>query len=226
MAVPLVKTWLRGNDGGWSHFTICCTGINLPEAGTMTGLLNDHPATVVPSGGGGDGFDTTGSGTASVVYGVSGANYRYARFASSVSRGLENSADPDSLLTWSVSSDVWSWSSCRQRGATRVPATDCGNGIQQYTRGRLGPTPRPANPLVYAVSLPISYWARTVDARGRPLANPYRTSTGHWVLRAQAAYHGWLWTVEWTVGNVGVGRVAGSSFISGDRIVITTGPFN
>jgi hypothetical protein len=226
MAVPLIKTWLRGNDGGWSQFTLCCTGINLPGAGTVTGLLNGHPATVVPSGGTSRSGDLTGAASASVVYGVSGASYRYARFASAVSRTLEDATDPDgSALIWTVSSDVWSWSSCRQRGATRVPATDCGNGIQQFTRG-LSRTPRPANPQSYTVALPINYWARVVDSRGRPLANPYRTSTGHWILRTQAAYHGWLWTVEWTVGNVGVGRVAASSYISGDRIVLTTGPFN
>lgn len=225
MAVPLVKTALRGTDGGWSHFTICCTGINLPAAGTLTGSLNDHPAAVVPAGGTGIAAGVDGSATASVVYAVSGASYRYARFASLVSVDRENNADPASALVWTVSSDVWSWPACRQRGATRVPATDCGNGTQQYTRGRLGPTPRPANPQAYEVALPISYWARTVDSRARPLANPYKTSTGHWILRTQAAYHGWLWTVEWSVGNVGIGRVAGSSYISGDRIVLTTSPF-
>lgn len=112
-----------------------------------------------------------------------------------------------------------------QRGAVRVPVTDCGNGIQQYTRG-IVQVPAPADPRAYTVGVPISYWARVVDSRGRPPANPYQRSTGHWILRTQTQYHGWLWTVEWTVGNIGVGRVAGSSFINGNRMVLAAGPFN
>jgi hypothetical protein len=221
MAVPLVKPWLRGNDGGWDQFTLCCTQVNPGRLGTVTGLLNDHPATVVPGGGSEvTGSVVSGSGTAAVVYGVSGSTYRYARFLSGISRGRRS--DPD-LDIWAVSSDVYSWT-CRQRGASRNPVADCGNGIHQYTRGDADVAP-PADPRAYAVVLPISYWARVVDSRGRPLANPYRRSGGHWLLRAQAQYRGWLWTVEWTVGNVGVGRVAGSSFVGGSRIVVTDGPF-
>lgn len=222
MAVPLVRPWLRGTDGGWDQFTLCCTQINPSRLGSVTGLLNGHPAVVVPGGGSEiTGLRVTGSATSSIVYGVSGTSYRYARFASAVSRGQQ--LDPD-LDNWEVSSDVYSWT-CRQRGAGRNPVLDCGNGIHQYTRGQAQVSP-PADPRAYAVVVPLSYYARVVDSRGRPLANPYRRSTGHWLLRAQFQYHGWLWTVQWTVGNVGVGRVAGSSFIGGSRIVLTDGPFN
>ena len=222
MAVPLVWPWLRGNDGGWDHFTSCCSQINPAGLGTVTGLLNNHPGVVVPGGGSSVLGQTDGGGTAAVVYSVSGASYRYARFLSKVSRN--QALTEPTVVDWAVSSDVYSYS-CLQRGATRSPVTDCGNGIHQYTRGAVR-VPVPADQRAYAVVAPINYWARVVDSRGRPLANPYRRSTGHWLLRAQAQYHGWLWTVEWTVGNVGVGRVAGSSFISGSRIVLTDGPFN
>lgn len=222
MAVPLIKPWLRGNDGGWDQFTLCCTQINPGRLGSVSGLLNDHPAVVVPGGGTEIvGLRVSGGATSAVVYGISGPYYRYARFVSGTSRGHQS--DPE-LNPWTVSSDVYSWA-CQQRGARRDPATDCGNGVHQYTRGQADVTP-PADPRAYAVVLPINYYARVVDSRGRPLANPYRRSTGHWLLRAQAQYHGWLWTVEWTVAGVGVGRVAGSSFISGSRIVLTDGPFN
>ena len=195
------------------------TQINPGHLGAVSGLINDQPAVVVPGGGFEVGGSLTGSATSTVVYGVSGTSYRYARFVSAVSRRQDAAVE-----SWTVSSDVYSWS-CRQRGAGRNPVTDCGNGTQQYTRGRVG-VPAPADPRAYSVVLPLSYYARVIDSRGRPLANPYRTSTGHWLLQAQAQYHGWIWTVEWTVGNVGMGRVAGSSFIGVSRIVLTDGPFN
>jgi hypothetical protein len=221
MAVPLIRPWLRGNDGGWDRYTICCTQLNPGRLGSVTGLLDDRSAVVAPGGGSGVDGSLAGTGTSTVVYGVSGRSYRLIRYRSSVSR--MQLADP-AAFSWQVSSDVYSWS-CLQRGTSRNPAADCGTGTHQYTRGQLG-VPAPGNPLAYSVRVPISYRARVVDSLGRPLAVPYTSSAGHWLLRAQAQFHGWLWTVEWSVGRVAAARVAGSSFVSGDRIVLTDGPFN
>jgi hypothetical protein len=225
MAVPLIRPWLRGNDGGWYDFSICCGGINPDRLGSVSGLLNDKTAVVVPDGGTADLNEAvSGVGTSAVVYGVSGRAYRYAKFASDVQREREflDTGIVDEL--WSVSSDVFTWS-CTQRGASRNPVADCGNGTQQYTRAfaKIEPTP---NPAAYAITLPVNYSARTVDSRGRPLSTPYKRATGHWTLRMQAQYTGWTWTVEWSVGGIGVGRVAGSSFKTATHVVLTDGPLS
>ena len=95
---------------------------------------------------------------------------------------------------------------CTQRGSTRNPLVDCGNGTHRFTRGSTQ-VPTVDWDAGYAVSLPISDYARVVDIHGRPLGQPYRTSTGHWTLNAQPQYHGWLWTVEWDItGVAGPGR--------------------
>lgn len=221
MAVPLVSPWLRGTDGGWVHFTMCCAESNPAQRATISGLLGTHPAAVVPLAFSSIG-DAGASAASTVVYAVSGLSYRLTRVASRAER-IDEVGEP-ALTLWSVGSDVTSYT-CRQRGPTRDPQRDCGTGTHQYTRGQVQ-TPTGNWASGFSVVLPIRYGIRSVDAKGRPLTVPWRTSTGHWTLTAEPRYHGWLWTTEWSVSGIASGRVAGSAFIrGGSEIVLTDGPF-
>lgn len=224
MAVPLLRPWLRGTDGGWWQLTMCCASSNYAQRPTISGLLGGWPAAVVPQANTGIGTDAVdASGASTYTYAGSGGTYRLIRVRSKVGREAEDAAQPATTpYTWTVASDVFTYT-CRQRAATRDPLRDCGTGTQQYTRGRLV-TPNSTLTSAFRVVVPIDYFVRSVDNKGRPLTTP-RTSTGHWTLTATPSYHGWLWTTEWNVNGVGFGRVAGSAFRSGQQIVLTDGPF-
>lgn len=221
MAVPLLRPWLRGNDGGWDRFTTCCAEVNPKRLATVSGLINSKSVTVVPSGGAEFGGPVYGHGAASVVFAVSGRSYHYTRYAAQVTRINTLSG----TTGWNVVSYARSYS-CHQVGAARVPTRDCGRGTEQRTHGSLNVT-TPSDPTApYTVNVPITYISRPVNASGTPLGPATRTSTGHWRLSAQSAYHGWLWTVEWSVNSIAMARIAGSSYATSTRIYLTDGPFN
>jgi hypothetical protein len=224
MAVPLVQPWLRGTDGGWTHFTMCCWSANDAGRQTVSGLLGTRAATVVPSVG--TGFSVVNASAKSELLSIgAGGAYRLIRVRSGVSREADDAAQPDTTAyLWSVSSDVFAYD-CTQRGTSRDPLRDCSTGTQTYTRGQVR-TPHADWSSAFTVAIPITYGNRSVDVRGRPLTTP-RTASGHWTLSGTPSYHGWLWTTEWNVSGVGSGRVAGSAFIRADKeIVLTDGPFN
>jgi hypothetical protein len=220
MAVPLIRPWVRGTDGGWNLFTSCCSEVNPNHRASVSGTLNDKPATVVP-GGSEDSGGIVGTGSSTVIYNISGTSYRLARLLSKVTR--TNLLNQVGATDWLVNSDLYAYA-CSQRGSTRVPAVDCGTGTHQFTRGH-AEVAMSEGDTVYTIAVPINYYVRSVDFLGRPLGTPYRSSTGHWTLNAERQYQGWLWTVEWSVNGVATARIAGSSFSSGSHITLTDGPF-
>jgi hypothetical protein len=221
MAVPLLTPWLRGTDVAWKRFTTCCADSNEGHAASVSGLLGSRTARVVPTGSTSI-EEAAGRATSSIVYDVSGRNYRYVRYDALVSR-QDETGDP-AMTDWTVQSDVFTHT-CHQHGATRNHVVDCSNGTQRYTRGSLQIPTTPITNTI-AVTVPITYASRPVDSRGRPLSTPTKTATGHWKLDAQTRYNGWLWSVDWSVSGVAAGRVAGSAYSSGSHIVMTDGPFN
>lgn len=221
MAVPLLRPWLRGNDGGWSRPTLCCTIVNSRHLASVSGLVNSKSVAVVPTGGAQVGGPVFGHGAASLVLGVSGRSYHYIRYASQVQRWDEVGG----TTNWRVTSYARSYS-CHQVGATRVISRDCPRGTEQRTHGTLDvPTPGNAS-APYTVNVPITYVSRPVNGSGTPLGSPTKTATGHWRLSAGKVYNGWLWTVEWSVNSVAMARIAGSSYATSTRIYLTDGPFN
>ncbi len=201
--------------------------LNPGQRATLSGALNDKAAVVAPWGlSDGDhdyGYHIVGAGSSTVVFDVSGRSYRRAVLKSTVSRSADTTVQP-AQTKWEVASDLYAFA-CAQRGSTRNPLVDCGNGTHQFTRGSTQVATADWD-AAYTVSLPISYYARVVDIHGRPLGQPYRTSTGHWTLNAERQYHGWLWTVEWDITGVAAARATGSVFASGLRQILTNGPFN
>jgi hypothetical protein len=159
--------------------------LNPGQRATLSGALNDKAAVVAPWGlSDGDhdyGYHIVGAGSSTVVFDVSGRSYRRAVLKSTVSRSADTTVQP-AQTKWEVASDLYAFA-CTQRGSTRNPLVDCGNGTHQFTRGS-AQVPTADWDAAYTVSLPISYYARVVDIHGRPLGQPYRTSTGHWTLNA------------------------------------------
>lgn len=226
MAVPLIRPWLHGTDGNW-YIRPDHVELNQGDAGRLSGTLNDKAAVVVPAGVSLQNYEQSysviGFGSATVIFNVSGSSYRRAVLKSTVSRSADLTVQP-AQTRWEVDSDLYAFA-CTQRGSTRNPLVDCGNGTHQFTRGS-AQLPTADWQTAYTVTLPINYYARAVDIHGRPLGTPYRTSTGHWTLNAQPQYHGWLWTVDWDITGVAAARATGSVFASGLRQIFTDGPFN